>query len=44
MYIYPLQRGGLLVINPMIVSEDVLGAILQLGEPAVFFLFVSVHN
>ena len=41
MYVYPLMRGGLLIINPMIVRDDVLQQILALGEPTVY-LFVPL--
>lgn len=39
MYVYPLMEGGLMIINPMVVRENVLNQILQLGEPKVCFYY-----
>eukprot|EP00770_Monocercomonoides_exilis_P003481 MONOS_3461.1-p1 / transcript=MONOS_3461.1 / gene=MONOS_3461 / organism=Monocercomonoides_exilis_PA203 / gene_product=unspecified product / transcript_product=unspecified product / location=Mono_scaffold00082:12385-13350(-) / protein_length=236 / sequence_SO=supercontig / SO=protein_coding / is_pseudo=false len=49
MYVYPMMKGGMLIINPMIVNEAVLKQILQLGNPTVLAIlcddqFCPVHT
>ncbi|KAK2964999.1 putative Cell division cycle 20.5, cofactor of APC complex [Blattamonas nauphoetae] len=44
MYIYKLQQGGLLIVNPMMITKDSLDKMLLLGEPRICMVPTYTYN